>query len=52
MVLCYQVTRIFILSTLGLFDFSVVQVPNANQYRLAETGSSQKHLSKSTQGIM
>lgn len=47
MTLCIQVTSVFILSTLGLFDFSVVQVPNANQYRLAETGTSQKHLSKS-----
>jgi len=36
----------FILSTLGLFDFNVVQVPGSNQCRLAETGSSQRQLSK------
>ena len=40
------VTAVFILSTLGLFDFSIVQVPNSNQCQLAETGSSQRQLSK------
>jgi len=40
------VQAVFILSTLGLFDFTAVQVPDSNQCRLAETGSSQRQLSK------
>ena len=40
------VTAVFILTTLGLFEFTAVQVPNSNQCRLAETGSSQRQLSK------
>ena len=40
------VQTVFILSTLGLFDFTAIQVPDSNQCRLAETGSSQRQLSK------